>query len=447
MNPFEPASARSPDHGPINLLATAALDRTLVHRHGGSVRYLVITVRAPDAPAAAPAQPLNLALVIDASGSMAGAPLAAAKAAALAVAEQLTAADRLSLVSFARDVRLHAAALRMDPAGKAEVRAVLEPLGTRGSTDLGAGWLAGCEAVAQRQATAPSARHHALVLSDGHANQGILDAGHLAAIAADLRQRGVLTSTVGIGDGYSPVQLQALAEAGGGRMHDAERPDELAAVILGELGAARATTVDNLEAWLELPPGVQARVYGTAPHGMAEGRFRVVLGAMQGGAERAVVVMLQFPAWSGQDRLRVPVVLRWQEPGGGAMREQVLPACEAEFAAADACRAQPRDSVLAAQVARQWHAHAMHTAMGMNQHGDEAGAQRYLEQELRWFERYCRGLPAAAQWLHSLRHLAATVLRRYAPRAAKEILLGSYKRSRGERDLRHGRGEAEDFIG
>ena len=69
------------------LQLSAALDRPLVHDDGDSVRFLVVEVTAPtlDAPAA-PKAPLNLALVVDASGSMEGPPIAAAKEAARRVA-------------------------------------------------------------------------------------------------------------------------------------------------------------------------------------------------------------------------------------------------------------------------------------------------------------------------------------------------------------------------
>ena len=64
----------------------ALLDRNIVHTAGRSVRHLVITIDAPldQTAASRPRLPLNLGLVIDASGSMSGRPLEAAKAAALA---------------------------------------------------------------------------------------------------------------------------------------------------------------------------------------------------------------------------------------------------------------------------------------------------------------------------------------------------------------------------
>ena len=60
-------------------------DRTLINPKGNSVRYLEVSMKAPTPPRDSQPErtPLDLALVIDRSGSMSGAPLAAASGAPL----------------------------------------------------------------------------------------------------------------------------------------------------------------------------------------------------------------------------------------------------------------------------------------------------------------------------------------------------------------------------
>ena len=76
----------------VNFTVEAAFDRKLFWERGASVRYLVARIKARRASdkSAAERAPLNIALVIDASGSMDGGKLDAAKQAALGLAERLT---------------------------------------------------------------------------------------------------------------------------------------------------------------------------------------------------------------------------------------------------------------------------------------------------------------------------------------------------------------------
>ena len=77
----------------------------------------------------------------------------------------------------------------------------------------------GSEHVARHMAQHPGTRNRVLVLSDGHANRGVTEPDLLADTAVGLRNRGIFTSTVGIGLDYSTAQLEVLAEHGGGMMH------------------------------------------------------------------------------------------------------------------------------------------------------------------------------------------------------------------------------------
>ena len=425
------------------------LDRDIVLGAGNSVRYAVFSVTAPAAPQRTePRPPLNLALVVDASGSMAGAPLHAACEGAARVIEQLGEQDHLSLVSFASDVVVHLSAVRLDAQGKALATSALRELRTRGSTDLGAGWLAGCEAVATRQAfVATAERNHVVVLSDGHANQGIVDPVQLVLHAGELRARGVLTSTVGIGTGYSPVQLQAISEAGGGRMHDAERPEEIAEVLLAELADTLATTVEQLQLALQLPPLVRAEVYGTAPVSHVAGEYRILLGSVLASATRQLVVKLTFPAGVEGATLELGATATWRDPVACTDHVRALPSVTLRHGSVRECVEQPRDLDRARVVLAQWQAHVLHQAMVRNQRGELRGAVEFVQRELHHFTRYCRGIPEAETLLRTLNEYLHSVGHHQDAVTAKEMLLASYKRGRGESDRRSMmRGSLEDQV-
>lgn len=429
----------SSHHDRESLGLSAVLDRRLINVAGRSVRHLVITLRAPEPQRDNEAErlPLNLGMVIDASGSMQGPPLSAAKSATLDVLRFLQADDHFSLVSFASDVQVHAQAVRLDNRGRRTAVDAVRPLVPRGSTALCDGWLGGCEAVATRQAAIDHPeRHHVVLLSDGHANQGECDPAALARHAHELRQRGIVTSTVGIGEHYSPTQLQAIAEAGGGRMHDAELPEEIARIVMAELNDTLTTTVENLELQIGLPAGVTAELYGASPLTQHGERCDILLGSMIGGSTRQVVVKLCFPAGAPGSLLPINVKARWTAPGQTEFQSCVAPRVEAEFAAAGQCVRQPRDLATAQSVAEQWQAFIVQQAMKLNQDGQYHKAARFAEQQERHFRRYCEGVPALERLHDGLERFAPSLLRRYSAVTSKEMMLHSYKLSRHEIDHR-----------
>ena len=221
----------------VKLTATADFDRKLFWKGGDSVRHIVARLRARRKDSRRPSErtPLNISLVIDASGSMGGGKLEAAKEAALGLAERLTKRDRLTVVSFASDVQVHLDAVPVTASNAVRIRREISGLTTRGMTFLSGGWFAGVGCAARVAEKDPRMSPRVILLSDGHANEGIVDPDELCEHAKELRLRGVLTSALGIGDGYDEQLLHGIAENGGGRLHDAELTTEISSVLLGEL--------------------------------------------------------------------------------------------------------------------------------------------------------------------------------------------------------------------
>ncbi|MCX7864607.1 MAG: VWA domain-containing protein, partial [Novosphingobium sp.] len=260
-----------------------AFDRSLFWEKGGSVRHLVarIGARRVGPEGQRDRAPLNIALVIDASGSMSGGKLESAKAAAMGVAERLTDKDRLTVVSFSSDVQIHCDAVAVSESNLGLIRREIESLATRGMTNLSGGWFAGVECAAAVDEADPELTPRIPILSDGHANEGITDRAELGEHARELRLRGVLTSCLGIGDGYDEHLLRHLAENGGGRLHDAELTSEISSVLLGELDDIFGTLVEDVQIEVSVPAGVDVEAFGTNSTWRDSKRLLVKLGPVQ----------------------------------------------------------------------------------------------------------------------------------------------------------------------
>jgi Ca-activated chloride channel family protein len=406
---------------------SASFDRKLIWHQGGSVRYLVVEVSA--SPAEAPKQPvpLNLALVVDTSGSMTGSPLDSALEAAHGVLQQLTGADRLSIVSFASEAQVHLAATAMDSAGRARAQAAVAGLKADGSTNLSAGWLLGAECVARGRAERDGCQNRVLLLSDGHANGGITDPEVLAEHARQLRQRGLYTSTVGIGDGYSPEQILTIANHGGGRMHDAERPQEIIEVVLAELQESYVTAADNLTLSIPSDAGVTLKSlndFGAQSTGTVT---TWSMGSLPAGASRAAVIRVKFPAGEPGSVRRFPIRADWRVPGGGA--ETLTTTVEARFAVGAENDAQPRDIPLSEMVAGVWQAYLVRHVVRLNRAGRFDAAVARLKRDLPHFKKYCAGLPGGPAMVAELRKMQKVADRDWNERGRKEMELAMYQRS------------------
>ncbi len=456
-----------PDNSTLQVVA--GFDRTLIRRKGESVRYLVVEVTAPTVESSmkAPKAPLNLALVIDASGSMSGGPMDAAKEAARRVAENLGATDTLSVISFDTEVTVHIEGRRQDAAGQAAATAAIAALEAGSSTDLGGGWLKGCACVAKVMEqhpglrgsgfaqpslrgsgfaqpslrgigfAQPSLRNRVVVLSDGQANLGITEPDELATHAAQLRARGLLSSAVGIGEGYSDTQLEAIAASGGGRLHHAAEAAEIVELVLGELDELRETVVESCDLVVEAPAGFAVEVVGDYATNRKGLELACVLGSLTSGASRAVVVKVTCPAGKLGHSAELTVGARWRGVGVEEPRETPLLACRLQFAIGDKCQAQPRDPERALVVARTWQFAIVRAATRLNQDGELHRAGAFVTRELRYFVSYCEGLPGAQAMVEALQRLAASIgEERYAPRYAKEMRVASTKGMRSEREFR-----------
>src|SRR6478735_5048093 len=124
-------------------------ERRLARAAGQSVRYVHAVLTAPEAPRRSGRSPINVALVLDHSGSMGGEKIVLARKAVERALEMLHPDDRFSLVVYDDqvDVLMESAFCTADARREAIRRlAQTEP---DGATDLSSGWLSGCEQVAR----------------------------------------------------------------------------------------------------------------------------------------------------------------------------------------------------------------------------------------------------------------------------------------------------------
>ena len=279
------------------LKISAHLERKLAWHRGQSVRHVVCELEAPKMVREENEQEarINLALVLDTSGSMHGEPLQTAKQTALAIAELLSEEDVLTVVTFDSFTEVVLQKVTMSDEGKDLARRQISGIQTRGMTNLSGGWFEGAKQLSEVMEEDQDYVHHLILLSDGRANEGLLDVDKLCEHVSEMRELGMSTSCVGFSDNFEMRWLEKIAEAGGGRLHDAEHPQEIAEVLMGELGEVRQTVLEDVRVSLSGPEGVRVELlerYGTMPKSTG---LEVVLGSLISQAKRSLVFFVTLP--------------------------------------------------------------------------------------------------------------------------------------------------------
>jgi Ca-activated chloride channel family protein len=323
-----------------------------------------VSLTAPQGTPRRERAPVNIALVLDRSGSMGGTKILLAREAAERALQMLRPTDRFSLVVY--DDRIDML-VESTPATSEAVRNAqrrLHEIGARGSTNLGDGWLRGCEQVAAH--TTADAISRTLILTDGLANVGIVDPDELSKHAAGLKERGVSTSTFGVGADFDERLLQAMADNGGGHFYYIERPEQILDLLTSELGDTLDVVARDAALDFSLPAGVQAEVLNAVRTTRSASGLRCELGDLVSNQEVSVVLAVQCPAGAIGDRVEIECRVR--------DRESVLQSAPARVAWTVASKreddVQPRDPDVTRQVAELQAEQARRDALEANRRGD-----------------------------------------------------------------------------
>jgi Ca-activated chloride channel family protein len=297
--PVEVAVAAPPAPAPQSipgLSVVADLANPALPAGESAERYVVISLEGESVGAAFSMRPVNVAVVLDRSGSMgAQSKMSYAKQAARELVEALDADDRFALVTFADHAEVVVPSERV--LSEASLLRSIYAVQEGGGTNLYSGLKEGFGQV--RANLDDRSLNRVILLSDGNANVGIIDDDQLSELAGRWIDSGISVSAMGVGLDYNEDLLADMADQGGGSYRFIDNPSALSAVFAEELQQLARVSARGVSVALEMADGVELLDVLGYDEEFVDGAWRVRVGDVREGESRKVVARVRVPATHG----------------------------------------------------------------------------------------------------------------------------------------------------
>lgn len=274
------------------------LDRGVLPAENPQNVIVKVTLDAPVPPSKMERPPVNLAIVLDRSGSMSGQKLEKAKQAAIEALRRLGQNDMFSVIVYDHNVET------IVPAQSARnvewIESRIRGIGPGGNTALFGGVSQGASEVRKNQNG--KYVHRIILLSDGLANVGPSSPEDLGRLGAALVKEGISVTTIGVGTDYNEDLMARLSQNSDGNTYFVESSGDLPRIFAAELGDVLNVVAKKVHVIIECPNGVTpVRIIGR--DGRINGRMvELSLNQLYGGQEKYALVEVTVPAGkSGED--------------------------------------------------------------------------------------------------------------------------------------------------
>jgi Ca-activated chloride channel family protein len=283
---------------PLNSIPVTLSGRLVQNKvlQGSDGRFnLALTLQAADRFGSDISSPPNvdMVIVLDRSGSMNGRKISDARQAVLNLLSSLSAKDRFALVTYSDGVQVVAGLQRVTADHRQRLEALISGVTAGGATNLGAGLMAGINAILSAAGTGNAAK--VILISDGLANKGITDSTRLSTMAAIAVEKEFAVSTVGVGNDFNEQLMTAIADRGAGNYYYLENPMAFAEVFQKEFSYSKATVATNVSISLQLDNGISLVDVAGYPINIQKNHAVFYPGDLHCGQTRKLFLTLQVP--------------------------------------------------------------------------------------------------------------------------------------------------------
>ncbi|MDQ8183812.1 VWA domain-containing protein [Pelagicoccus sp. SDUM812005] len=290
---------------------TAELDYAQLSAEGNDTAILKVSLLPAHLRRDYERPPLNLAIVLDRSGSMNGAKIEMAKRAIHRAFQTLQPHDYVSIVAYNNSARTLLPLTQVRRVSNPS--AYIDRIHADGGTAIYAGVNLG--AAELRPALNDSAGiNRILLLSDGLANEGPSSVRDFKLLGQSLAREGITVSTIGLGLGYNEDLMAGLSAAGQGNVYFVETANDLPRIFDSELGDASSIVAQNAVIEIECLHGFQPlRIIGR--DGRVQGnRVTLDIKHLYAGQEKFALIEVRNPGGKAHSTQEIAAITtRYQD--------------------------------------------------------------------------------------------------------------------------------------
>lgn len=270
----------------------AALATPLVQAGKTQTAFLKVSLTGLALPSNAARLPLNIAIVIDRSGSMSGEKMNQARQAAIFAVNSLSPDDIVSVVAFDHVVEIITPATRATD--KAAITQAIARIDARGSTAIFAGTSKGAHEV--RKFLDKTRVNRVVLLSDGLANVGPSSPSELGQLGSALAREGISVTTIGLGLGYNEDLMTQLAGFSDGNHAFVANAQDLVRVFKLEFGDVTSVVAQDVDITIRLVQGARpVRVLGRNAE-IVDNTIRTRMSQLGSEQEKFLLLEVDVPA-------------------------------------------------------------------------------------------------------------------------------------------------------
>ena len=286
---------------PRDVLCRIELDRGVLPADAPQRAVVKVTLDAPVLERDGDRPPVNLAIVLDRSGSMSGEKIEKAKEAAIEALRRLGPRDVFSLVIY--DDRVETVIPAQEARNAEWMESRIRAIQPGGNTALFAGVSQGAAEV--RRNLEGRYVHRIILLSDGLANVGPSSPDDLGRLGASLLKESISVTTVGVGTDYNEDLMTRLSQNSDGNTYFVENSRDLPRIFAAELGDVLSVVARSVVLKIRCLNGVRpVRIIGRDGRVTRDG-VEIQLNQLYGGQQKYALVEVEVPAGAEDQVLEI----------------------------------------------------------------------------------------------------------------------------------------------